>query len=268
MRNTLLLIAALLVIGLALPTQAGTAAEDQTGIPLFDSLWGTEQAMADIRYSDGVFYVCVEVFDHGEEWTEWYYRCGYDAETETLKSDDQGVKQNCFYDDMTDTVTITREYENGSAAFSIDENGRLIWNDRTEDAGRVFCLTKMGRFEGNWECKDVSITFDAYEGFYRCTIIRNDGQDKTTEWTCFCLYDPKSSAAVSDSVSKAIYAGDSEEDGEDIDCESVYEDGTAVFAIDGNGCLIWKDPQENTGDGCAFVRVTVDEPFWKDVFGE
>ncbi len=267
MRNNLLLIVTLLVMGLMLPAQAGTAAEDQTGIRLFDSLWGTDQAMADIRYSDGTFYVCVEVFDHGEEWTEWYYRCGYDAETETIRCDDKGVKQNCFYDDMTDTVAITREYENGSVAFSIDENGRLVWNDRAEDAGRAFRLTKMGRFEGTWEWEDVSVTFDAYEGFYRCRITRKDGH-MTTEWTCFCVYDPESDAAVSSGVSKTIYIGDPEEDGDNIDSESVYQDGTAVFIIDGNGCLIWKDPQENTGDGCAFIRVSVDEPFREDVFGE
>ena len=69
--------------------------------------------------------------------TEWVYRCTYDAESNALASV-TGTKE--FSANDTEAFEILSE--DGSAVFTKDEEGNLLWNDEAENAGEglVFIL--------------------------------------------------------------------------------------------------------------------------------
>ena len=53
----------------------------------FDSFvgsWSTDGASAEIRFSGGYYQVRIEIFDHGDEMTEWTYMCVYDENKHML----------------------------------------------------------------------------------------------------------------------------------------------------------------------------------------
>ncbi len=68
-----------------------------------------------------------------EHLTTWTYLCDYDAETDSLTG--LGTRAEEMYDENGALVSYVEVYESGEATFSLDENGRLIWNDRVENAG-------------------------------------------------------------------------------------------------------------------------------------
>ena len=74
-----------------------------------------------------------------------------------------------------DTVTGNWDevwYEDGEAVFSIDENGKLLWKDLKEDAGKGLAFDAIGNFYGGrWMKGDTEVIFyDWYDGQYdiRC----------------------------------------------------------------------------------------------------
>ena len=66
----------------------------------------------------------------------------------------------------------TTYYEDGNATFVLNENGKLIWNDLKEDAGKGLEFEKIGEFFGSrWTKGDIEVQFsDWYDGEYdiRC----------------------------------------------------------------------------------------------------
>ena len=72
---------------------------------------------------------------------------------------------------VTDEWEITY-YEDGDATFILNEDGKLIWNDLKEDAGRGLEFDRIGEFfGGRWTKGDIDVLFyDWYEGEYdiRC----------------------------------------------------------------------------------------------------
>ena len=74
-----------------------------------------------------------------------------------------------------DTVTYdwnTTYYEDGDATFTLNEEGKLLWNDLKEDAGKGLEFEKIGEFfGGRWTKGDIEVQFsDWYDGEYdiRC----------------------------------------------------------------------------------------------------
>lgn len=70
-----------------------------------------------------------------------------------------------------DTVTgewDTTYYEDGDAEFEITEDGKLIWKDLKEDAGKDLAFEKIGNFYGGrWMKGDIEVIFfDWYDGQY------------------------------------------------------------------------------------------------------
>ena len=54
----------------------------------------------------------------------------------------------------------TTYYEDGNATFVLNENGKLIWNDLKEDAGKGFEFEKIGEFfGGRWTKGDIEVQF-------------------------------------------------------------------------------------------------------------
>ena len=77
----------------------------------------------------------------------------------------------------------TTYYEDGNATFVLNENGRLIWNDLKEDAGKGLEFEKIGDFFGSrWKKGDVEVLFsDWYDGEYDIRCYRYGENDEILE---------------------------------------------------------------------------------------
>lgn len=222
------------------------------GIDMFVSAWSTDGAQADIQYSDGFFQVYVETFDHGYKRNEWIYLCTYDADQQALIASNTGNKNIYIYDFDTDCESKSTVYQNGSAVFSLDPEGYLVWLDENEDAGKDFLFARMGNYSGIWQCDNISINLYTTGNAYRCIVSKYDGSSIVAKWTYSCEYDAASGNVISDNRNnKEILIG-CDEEGEIYD--TVYEDGAAVFSINSDGYLLWNDLKENAGSGLLFSK--------------
>ena len=80
-----------------------------------------------------------------------------------------------------------------------------------------------------------------------------------TEWEYSCLYqaDDNSLAAMPTGIRTDVVYGD---DGEVASYQTVYEDGDAVFTLDEDGFLLWKDLKEDAGKDMRFEHVEIVSP--------
>jgi len=122
--------------------KADTAQTVTPGIEMFVSTWSTDGAQTDIQFSDGFFHVHVEKFDGGYELHEWIYPCTYDQHRQALIASNTGNKNIYAYDFDTDCEIKSTVYQNGSAVFSINSDGYLLWNDLKENAGSGMLFIK------------------------------------------------------------------------------------------------------------------------------
>lgn len=122
-------------------------------------------------------------------------------------------------------------YEDGEATFTLDENGRLVWTDLKDDAGKGLAFEKIGSFYGGrWMKGDTEVIFyDWYEGEYdiRCFTYDNDNQ------------------IVADAILKGTY---------DPETDTITADGyfdpdqpiTVTFSYDDQNNVVWTENGEST----------------------
>lgn len=82
-----------------------------------------------------------------------------------------------------DTVTYNWDanyYEDGCTEFSINEEGRLIWKDLKEDAGKGLAFDKIGPFYGGrWMKGDLEVIFfDWYDGQYDIRLYQRGSENE------------------------------------------------------------------------------------------
>lgn len=223
---------------------------------VFVSLWSTESAEINIRFTDGNYTVTVEKYDHGDEMEIWNYNCRYYAAQNTLIAEHTGTKRISTYDMDTDSEEEQILYQDGSALFFIDAENCLRWEDRVEDAGEGLQFQKMGNYCGQWRCENTVIDFYNAGGLYKCDIIMDEGNGLILSWDYFCVYEDATGNAVSE------FGGKKErikEDGVEEASEMIYDDGQAIFSIDSDGYLIWQDLKENIGNEWKFERLLLSD---------
>ena len=93
---------------------------------------------------------------------------------------------------------------------------------------------------------------------YKVLISWGSSAWEATEWEYSCYYHEDDNTMVSMPTGLRVELV-FDDAGEQTSCTYVYEDGEAVFSLDGDGCLIWQDQKENAGEGMRFVR-TGDTP--------
>ena len=89
--------------------------------------WDVEESTDGEIYSG---YKVLLVLENDKGITEWYYPCSYNAETDSLVSL-FGHKE--FKPANSEEFEII--YEDGSATFTMDREGNVLWNDEKENAG-------------------------------------------------------------------------------------------------------------------------------------
>ena len=104
-------------------------------------------------------------------------------------------------------------------------------------------------YEGKWACEQAGIEIFWEEVGFRVSI-----RWESTEWGYSCHYIEKDNTLISmptGSRTEIVYneAGDVES------FHDVYNDGSAIFALDEEGYLIWRDEKEDAGKDMRFEKV-------------
>ena len=103
----------------------------------FMGTWQSERASVTINNIGSGFNIVVNGASGANESTSWEYVC--EIKDDKMVSDNNGRKTEVDTDKKDGTKVI---YTDGSATFSIDDQGKLIWKDNKEDAGKGMTFSK------------------------------------------------------------------------------------------------------------------------------
>ncbi len=169
------LIAMILVLCLSLAAAAAFAEDEEYGFYTDDypealayvSTWVAEDGDWRIEVYDedgGIKPMVVHRLGDNKE-DVWEYAMALNTEKTALTAVPLGLHYK------QDVVTLDWDvtyYEDGDATLTINENGKLIWTDLKEDAGKGLEFEKIGNFYGGrWMKGDIEVIFyDWYDGEY------------------------------------------------------------------------------------------------------
>ena len=126
---------------------------------------------------------------------------------------------------------IETDAEDGDAEFSISEEGKLVWKDLKEDAGKGLAFEKIGSFFGERRMKgDIEVIFyEWYDGQYDIRLYqRGTGNEILKDAILKGDYDAETNTVTASG----------EFDGEDP--------FTVTFSFDENGSILWNENGEST----------------------
>ncbi len=120
---------------------AGKDAEFEK-IGWFDgSVWVCDRARIEMDWEEEGYRVYVEWSSNAWESTVWMYSCFYDAATNSMSG--FGSCENLEYDDDGNVISSGVVYEDGEVTFTLTEEGKLLWKDAKEDAGKDMQFERM-----------------------------------------------------------------------------------------------------------------------------
>ena len=133
-----------------------------------------------------------------------------------------------------DTVSLEWDetyYEDGDATFTITEDGKLVWQDVKEDAGKGLEFQKIGSFFGCHMVKDdIDVLFyDWYDGQYDIRCYK---------------YDEKGEIAAD-----AILKGDYDPETDTVTAEGFFDPDapfTVVFSYNEQNQMVWTEDGVST----------------------
>ena len=142
-------LAILMALVLAVACTAALAEEEPGFRPApdpdhFSGIWECERASIEITWEEEGYRVLIEWNSSALETTTWEYSCLYHEENDTIVSTPFGIRTEIVFDENSDDVTYTQVYDDGTATFSIDEEGHLIWLDEKENAGEGMLFDRIG----------------------------------------------------------------------------------------------------------------------------
>lgn len=230
------IVALLLVICLAIAAAAALAEEDFGYYPdehpeskVYLSTWVADDGYWRIEMygEDGGIkpYIVHRLGDNKEDIWEYSTLLGENGEL-------AAVPFGLHY--MQDTVSGEWDeiyYEDGEAVFTINEDGKLIWKDLKEDAGKGLEFEKIGNFYGTrWMKGDIEVIFyDWYEGQYDLRLYKL-GEDDTI-------------------LNDAILKGDYDADTDTLTAYGEFNDEepfTVTFSYDGENNVVWTEDGVST----------------------
>ncbi len=235
--------------GLSLAEEAQVEAESL----VYDSKWVSETLSAEIIQEEEGFRVMIIRMDEYPLATCWEYSALYHQEDGKLLTMPTGIKSTVSYtEDGTFDFTGTL-YEDGEAEFSLTEDGKLLWKDLKEDAGKDVQMEKIGWFDGSqWVCDRARIEMDWEEEGYRVYVEWSSNAWESTVWMYSCVYD-----AATNSLSGFGSCENLEYDDDGLVKASgeVYDMGGVSFTLNEDGKLLWQDAVEDAGKDMAFERL-------------
>ncbi len=133
-----------------------------------------------------------------------------------------------------DTVTgdwNTTYYEDGDAEFVTNDEGKLVWNDLKEDAGKDLAFQKIGSFYGgHWMKGDIEVLFfDWYEGQYDIRLYQRGSDNEI--------------------LKDAILKGDYDAETNTVTAIGEFEGEepfTVTFSYNEENSIVWNENGEST----------------------
>lgn len=247
---------ALAILALAmLLTSAAFAEEEVATMPeeaaAFAGKWVCGRASIEMDWEEEGFRVFIQWGNSASESTEWEYSCFYQEADHSLVSMPTGLRTEVVYDETGAVQSFSEVYNDGEAAFILDEDGCLLWQDAKEDAGKDMRFVRDDPFSGVWVCGRASMEVDLEDGGYKVFISWASSAAEVTEWEYSCIYDAVHNtleAMPFGLCTDVVY----DEKG-DIAASSVrYEDGEATFLLEEDGHLLWQDAKEDAGKDMRF----------------
>ena len=98
----------------------------------------------------------------------WDYTCTLDKEGKVLSDPGTGIRTDIVFGAEGATETAKVVYSDGAAEFTIDQDGKLLWNDKKEDAAQDMAFERVSFYS------EVPSAEDLADGFFR--VIGSYGQ--------------------------------------------------------------------------------------------
>ena len=215
----------------------------------FESNWAIPCGMVEINYEEAGYRVFIDLYNMGENaGAIWEYNCLYNDEKDVLEAI-SAIKRGYSFDPETfDLIEGENEYElfleeGMDINFTINADGKLVWNDSQENAGADLEFQNIGNFEGRWVNEEEGVWteiawlgHDDEDTFWYDVYIHRDGADGAfTEFLMHGFYNPETAklecmgTATHFTLVEGAFVPD-EDDGESYDAFfSKMEDGTLLF---------------------------------------
>ena len=149
------------------------------------------------------------------------------------------VPTGLHYQQDTVTDEYTARYEDGDAEFSINEEGKLVWKDLKEDAGKGLAFEKIGRFfGGRWMKGDIEVIFyEWYDGQYDIRLYQRGADNQI--------------------LKDAILKGDYDAGTDTVTAIGEFEGEepfTVTFSFDDkDGSILWTENGESTAMDYSYL---------------
>lgn len=167
----------------------------------FDSSWAIGGGLVEINYEEEGYRVYIHIFDNESKGTEWEYNCLYNEKKDALVSMSSVKTSYTLNPETNDQIFAEPDHEGfddpgQESVFTINENGKLIWQDGRENAGADLEFQNIGSFQGFWRNEAEQIWADInWNGMdqeqFNYTVFIHRGEGKTyVEFNLTGLYDP------------------------------------------------------------------------------
>lgn len=131
-----------IIVTLALLALSAACMAEITG-PAFLGTWVCGRATIVITDEHPGYRVEITWGGSAAEVAEWTYYCPYALTDNSLMSEPTGVKAELTYSEDGEVAQNNTIYEDGQAAFTIDEAGKLSWADAKENAGEDMLFERV-----------------------------------------------------------------------------------------------------------------------------
>ena len=137
------------VLALAMLFACAAFAEEEGHAPMpdgaraYEGNWACGRASMEMYREEEGFRVLISWGSSAAEHSEWEYSCFYDAVDNALVSMPFGTRTDITFGEDGEIAAANVIYEDGEAAFTLDEDGHLIWQDAKENAGQDMHFERM-----------------------------------------------------------------------------------------------------------------------------
>ena len=115
---------------------------------LFSGTWLCDKYAVEIDWEEIGYRILISLANTPSDFTEWEYSGFYDESKQTITTMPFGMRTEVVYNEDGVAESWNTVYEDGSAIFTLDEDGNLIWTDEKENAGEGLAFVKVNGFDG------------------------------------------------------------------------------------------------------------------------
>ena len=263
------LLAVLLTLALAICAAADAEENEWTDFAdlhpearAFDSIWVSDDGRVriDAFCRDDGFEMIIEEMTGADSFNAWEYLMTYDDENHRLVCDCAGLKSvNRIADGEVAESHV--EYEDGSAAFRLDAEGNLCWEDEKEATFRTAAFRRIGRFPDSYVCEraGLRIRYTGEDLFYSAVLDWADSAFQNWCWFLNGRYDPVTDTLPVEGIKLFYtYLDDASLDPNADMHETAVK---AVFTVSEDRSLVCAS-DDKTIDGLVFERMWTDMWQW------